>query len=158
MCAVGGDRIPHGRRVVLNRDDPQHCQSWYDGVVQGNSIPLAQGEGSGMKYILMNKYMDVTLNISLKKKLENHLLCQYPFRENLGLKFFNDSSRDYRMSTEASKIYKFLSKKRSFPCVGGPTGFRCSASLCAMCDSISIKLLDSFHLPALENFYVRCKV
>uniref|UniRef100_A0A8C9MZR3 von Willebrand factor n=1 Tax=Serinus canaria TaxID=9135 RepID=A0A8C9MZR3_SERCA len=27
MCAVGGDRIPHGRRVVLNRDDPQHCQS-----------------------------------------------------------------------------------------------------------------------------------
>ncbi|XP_059702157.1 von Willebrand factor isoform X2 [Haemorhous mexicanus] len=27
VCAVGGDRIPHGRRVVLNRDDPQHCQS-----------------------------------------------------------------------------------------------------------------------------------
>ncbi|XP_041282783.1 von Willebrand factor [Onychostruthus taczanowskii] len=27
VCTVGGDRIPHGRRVVLNRDDPQHCQS-----------------------------------------------------------------------------------------------------------------------------------
>ncbi|XP_066039748.1 von Willebrand factor [Chamaea fasciata] len=27
VCAVGDDRIPHGRRVVLNRDDPQHCQS-----------------------------------------------------------------------------------------------------------------------------------
>ncbi|XP_058276091.1 von Willebrand factor isoform X1 [Hirundo rustica] len=27
VCAVGGDRIPHGRRVILNRDDPQHCQS-----------------------------------------------------------------------------------------------------------------------------------
>uniref|UniRef100_A0A8U7MAY3 von Willebrand factor n=1 Tax=Corvus moneduloides TaxID=1196302 RepID=A0A8U7MAY3_CORMO len=27
VCAVGGDKIPHGKRVVLNRDDPQHCQS-----------------------------------------------------------------------------------------------------------------------------------
>ncbi|NXP39690.1 VWF factor, partial [Leiothrix lutea] len=27
VCAVGDDRIPHGRRIVLNRDDPQHCQS-----------------------------------------------------------------------------------------------------------------------------------
>lgn len=40
VCTVGGDRIPHGRRVILNRDDPQHCQSWYDGVVQGTIIPL----------------------------------------------------------------------------------------------------------------------
>lgn len=70
-----------------------------------------------MKYILMNKYMDVTLNISLKKKLENHLLCQYPFTENLGLKFFNDSSRDYRMSTELKQVKSINSflKKGLFP-------------------------------------------
>ncbi|NXC45571.1 VWF factor, partial [Penelope pileata] len=27
VCAVGDVKIPHGRRIVLNRDDPQHCQS-----------------------------------------------------------------------------------------------------------------------------------
>lgn len=27
VCAVGGVKIPHGRRIVLSRDDPQHCQS-----------------------------------------------------------------------------------------------------------------------------------
>ncbi|GAB0177352.1 von Willebrand factor [Grus japonensis] len=27
VCAVGDGKIPHGRRIVLNRDDPQRCQS-----------------------------------------------------------------------------------------------------------------------------------
>uniref|UniRef100_A0A8C2U1F5 von Willebrand factor n=1 Tax=Coturnix japonica TaxID=93934 RepID=A0A8C2U1F5_COTJA len=27
VCAVGDVKIPHGRRIVLSRDDPQHCQS-----------------------------------------------------------------------------------------------------------------------------------
>ncbi|XP_009511474.2 von Willebrand factor [Phalacrocorax carbo] len=27
VCAVGDVKIPHGRRIVLNRDDPQSCQS-----------------------------------------------------------------------------------------------------------------------------------
>ncbi|XP_013803060.1 von Willebrand factor [Apteryx mantelli] len=27
VCVVGDVKIPHGRRIVLNRDDPQHCQS-----------------------------------------------------------------------------------------------------------------------------------
>lgn len=57
-----------------------------------------------MKYILMNKFMDVILNVLLKKKLGNHLLCQYPFTENPELKFFNDSNRDYRMSTELKRV------------------------------------------------------
>lgn len=57
-----------------------------------------------MKYILMNEFIDVTLNIPLKKELGNHLLCQYPFTENPELKFFNDSSRDYKMSAELKQV------------------------------------------------------
>lgn len=30
VCTVGDVKIPHGRRIVLNREDPQHCKSWYD--------------------------------------------------------------------------------------------------------------------------------
>ncbi|XP_010223541.1 PREDICTED: von Willebrand factor [Tinamus guttatus] len=27
ICVVGDVKIPHGRKIILNRDDPQHCQS-----------------------------------------------------------------------------------------------------------------------------------
>lgn len=57
-----------------------------------------------MKYIPRNKFMDVTLNIPVKKKLGNHLLCQYPFTENPELKVFNDTSRNYRMSAELKQV------------------------------------------------------
>jgi len=40
VCAFGDVRIPHGRRIVLHGDDPQHCQSWYDGFMQWNYMPL----------------------------------------------------------------------------------------------------------------------
>lgn len=60
--------------------------------------------------------MDVTLNITLKKKLGNHLLCQYPFTENPELKFFNDSSRGYRMSAELKQVKSINSFQESpFP-------------------------------------------
>uniref|UniRef100_A0A803VYC1 von Willebrand factor n=1 Tax=Ficedula albicollis TaxID=59894 RepID=A0A803VYC1_FICAL len=41
VCAVGDDRIPHGRRVVLNRDDPQHCQSC---LCEGKNLTCAACE------------------------------------------------------------------------------------------------------------------
>lgn len=78
VCAVGDDRIPHGKRVVLNRDDPQHCQSWYDGLCREPASLLCRMKVSRMKNILMNESMNVTLNIPLKKKLGNIFFMSIP--------------------------------------------------------------------------------
>lgn len=107
-----------------------------------------------MKRIRMNKFLDVTLNIPMKMKLGNHLLCQYLFTYNLKLKFFSDS-RDYRMSAEFKQV-KFINsfQKRPFPMCRCPNWLQISTSFCLRCDSTSVKPSDSFLLPVLKNSYV----
>lgn len=29
VCIHEGQRISHGNKVILNRDDPEHCKIWY---------------------------------------------------------------------------------------------------------------------------------
>uniref|UniRef100_A0A8C5X262 von Willebrand factor n=1 Tax=Malurus cyaneus samueli TaxID=2593467 RepID=A0A8C5X262_9PASS len=41
VCTAGGDKIPQGRRVVLNRDDPQRCQSC---LCEGKNLTCADCE------------------------------------------------------------------------------------------------------------------
>lgn len=29
VCMHDGERIPHGNKVILKHDDPEHCRIWY---------------------------------------------------------------------------------------------------------------------------------
>jgi len=61
----------------------------------------------------MNRFLNVTLNIPLKMKLGNHVLCQYPFVYNLNLRFLSDGW-DYRRSAEFKQV-KFINCFQKWP-------------------------------------------